>query len=336
MKTLRGATLAAALGLAMLLVAGPDVAAQEVKLRASGSFPAGHTGSIAMEVFKSELARRTNGAVAVELFPGNTLGGAFEQVDQVRTGQVHMAWAGPSFYDRLVPEFNAATLPFAANTAAQAFCMIDSELGAYLAEKSAEKGVLVLGWGSNGFRHITNNKRPIKKVDDLKGLKIRTPSGEVFSLTFRAVGANPTPIDIKELYQALQQGVVDGQENPYDNMWVRKFHEVQKYLSNSGHFYDWVTYFMHKPTFDGLKPEHQKAVRESMFAAVAYQRALAERENHEALGKLVKGGMKYDELPKAELARFREAARPVYDRIRERIGAKSVDLATKAIKECGS
>ena len=336
MKTLRAATFAAALGLTALLVAGSPASAQEVKLRASGSFPAGHTGSIAMEVFKSELARRTNGAVAVELFPGNTLGGAFEQVDQVRTGQVHMSWAGPSFYDRLVPEFNAATLPFAANTAPQAFCMIDSELGAYLAEKSAEKGVLVLGWGSNGFRHITNNKRPIKKVDDLKGLKIRTPSGEVFSLTFRAVGANPTPIDIKELYQALQQGVVDGQENPYDNMWVRKFHEVQKYLSNSGHFYDWVTYFMHKPTFDGLKPEHQKAVREAMFAAVAYQRALAERENNEALGKLINGGMKYDELSKQELAKFRAASRSVYDKIRERIGAKSVDLAMKAIKDCGS
>jgi tripartite ATP-independent transporter DctP family solute receptor len=325
---------AAVVVIAALLGAGPDASAQEVKLRASGSFPAGHTGSIAMEVFKSELARLTKGAVVVELFPGNVLGGAFEQVDQVRTGQIQMSWAGPSFYDRLVPEFNASTLPFAASTASQAFCQIDSELGSYLAERSAEKGVLVLGWGSNGFRHITNNKRPIKKVDDLKGLKIRTPSGEVFSMTFRAVGANPTPIDIKELYQALQQGVVDGQENPYDNMWVRKFHEVQKYLSNSGHFYDWVTYFMHRPTFDGLKPEYQKAVREAMFAAVAYQRALAERQNTEALGKLIKGGMKYDELSKEELAKFREAVRPVYDTIRQRIGGKAVDLALKAIKEC--
>jgi tripartite ATP-independent transporter DctP family solute receptor len=334
MKSAVARSFAAVLGLAVLLVAGPDASAQQVKLRASGSFPAGHTGSIAMEVFKSEVARLTKGAVAVELFPGNVLGGAFEQVDQVRTGQIHMSWAGPSFYDRLVPEFNAATLPFAASTASQAFCQIDSELGTFLTERASEKGVLVLGWGSNGFRHITNNKRPIKKVDDLKGLKIRTPSGEIFSLTFRAVGANPTPIDIKELYQALQQGVVDGQENPYDNMWVRKFHEVQKYLSNSGHFYDWVAYFMHKPTFDALKPDQQKAVREAMFTAVSYQRALAERENNEALGKLVKGGMKYDELSKEELGKFREAVRPVWDRIRERIGSKAVDLAVKAVKEC--
>jgi TRAP-type C4-dicarboxylate transport system substrate-binding protein len=117
-------------------------------------------------------------------------------------------------------------------------------------------------------------------------------------------------------------------------MWVRKFHEVQKYLSNTGHFYDWVTYFMHKPTFDGLKPDYQKAVREAMFAAVAYQRALAERQNTEALGKLIKGGMKYDELSKEELAKFREAVRPVYDSVRQRIGGKAVDLALKAIKEC--
>jgi tripartite ATP-independent transporter DctP family solute receptor len=325
-----------ALGLAGALADGLDASGQEVRLRASGSFPAGHTGSIAMETFKSEVARLTKGAVVVELFPGNVLGGAFEQVDQIRTGQIQMAWAGPSFYDRLVPEFNAATLPFAAANGTQAFCMIDSELGTYLAQKSAEKGVLVLGWGSNGSRHVTNNRRPIKKVEDLKGLKIRIPSGEIFAMTFRAVGANPTPIDIKELYQALQQGVVDGQENPYDNMWVRKFHEVQKYLSNTGHFYDWVTYFMHKPTHDALKPEHQKAIRDAMFASVAFQRALAERENGDALGKLVKGGMRYDELPGEELAKFRDLTRPVYDKIRERIGDRAVDLALKAIKACQS
>src|SRR5262245_65418147 len=105
------------LSVVMMLIAGSHASAQEVKLRASGSFPAGHTGSIAMEVFKSELARRTNGAVAVELFPGNTLGGAFEQVDQVRTGQVHMAWAGPGVYDRLVPGLNGATFALRAHHA---------------------------------------------------------------------------------------------------------------------------------------------------------------------------------------------------------------------------
>lgn len=309
---------------------------QEVILRAAGSFTAGHTSSIAIEMFKSEVARLTKGAVRIDLFPGNQLGGAFEQVDQVRTGQVPLGWGGPSFFDRLVPELNAATLPFAASTGQQAFCLIDSELGQFLDQKMAEKGVLALGWGSNGSRHVTNNKRPIKTVEDLKGLKIRTPSGEVFSMTFRAVGSNPTPIDIKELYQALQQGVVDGQENPYDNMLVRKFHEVQKYVSNTGHFYDYAFYVIHKPTFEALKPDYQQAMRDAMFATVHYQRALAEKKNAEALAGLVKGGMKYDELSKAELAKFRDATKGVYDDMRKRIGDKAMDLALKAIKECST
>ena len=227
-----------------------------------------------------------------------------------------MAWAGPSFFDRLVPDLAATSLPFAVANDKQAFCMIDSEFGTYVNQKVAEKGILVLGWGSNGMRHITNNKRPIKTVEDLKGLKIRTPSGEAWNLLFRAVGANPTPIDIKELYQALQQGVVDGQENPYDNMWVRKFHEVQKYLSNSAHLYDWAFYLIHKPTFDRMTPEQQQAMRDAMFSSVAYQRALAERANGEARDKLIKGGMQYDALSAQELAKFRDATRSVYQTMR--------------------
>lgn len=311
-----------------------EVGAQQIKLRASGSFPASHTTAIAMETFKSEVARLSKNTIQVDLFPGNTLGGAFEQVDQLRTGQIQMAWGGLSFYDKLVPELSAAVLPFAATSTQQAVCQVESEFGRYLEEKMAEKGVLLLGWGAVGARHVTNNKRPIKTVDDLKGLKIRTPSGESWTLTFRAVGANPTPIDIKELYQALQQGIVDGQENPYDNMLVRKFYEVQKYVSNTGHFFDWSGYMIHKPTFDKMSKDQQKAVRDAMFTTIAAQRAMYERENKTSLDGLIKGGMQYDALSKEELAKFREATKSVYAEMRQKIGDKVMNLAEKAIKDC--
>jgi len=171
-------------------------------------------------------------------------------------------------------------------------------------------------------------------VEDMRGLKNRTPSGESWDLTFRALGANPTPIDIKELYQALQQGVVDGQENPYDNMLVRKFYEVQKYLSNTGHFFDWSGYFVNKAAFDKLTPDQQKAVRQAMATAVAEQRAISERENKTARDGLVKGGMQYHELSAAELAKFREATRPVYAEMRKKLGDKVMDLAEASIKRC--
>lgn len=308
--------------------------AQSVHWRASGSFPANHSTSIAMEIFKSEVARLSKNTIKVDLFPNNTLGGAFEQVDQLRTNQIQMAWGGLSFYDKLVPELGAATLPFAASSAEQAECIIDSEFGKYLENKMAEKGILLLGWGQIGARSVTNNIRPIKSVKDIEGLKIRTPPGEAWTLTFRALGANPTPIDIKELYQALQQGVVDAQENPYDNILVRQFYEVQKYVSNTKHFFDWSGYMVNKAAFDALTDEQKKAVKDAMFTAVAAQRAISKRENDSALGELIKRGMQYDELSKEELAKFREATKPVYDQMRAKLGDKVMDLAEAAIKRC--
>lgn len=310
------------------------VQAQQVRWRASGSFPAGHSTSIAMETFKKEVARLTDNAVVVNLFPNNTLGGGFEQVDQIRTGQIEMAWGGLPFYDKLSPDLGAAVLPFGASTAQQAICQIDSEFGRYLEARTAEKGVLIIGWGQIGARHVTNNKRPIRTAEDMKGLKIRTPSGEAWDLTFRALGANPTPIDIKELYQALQQGVVDGQENPYDNMLVRKFYEVQKYLTNTGHFMDWSGFFVNKGAFEKLTAPQQTAVRTAMSTAVAEQRAISERENKTARDGLTKGGMQYYEIPPAELAKFREATKSVYAAMRTKLGDKVMDLAEAAIKRC--
>lgn len=324
-----------ALGLAGWLALAPaDAAAQQVRWRASGSFTAGHSTSLAMDLFKSEVLRLTKGAVQIDNFTNNTLGGAFEQVDQLRTGQIEMAYTGLSFYDKLVPEFSAASLPFAATSSAQAICQVEGEFGKALEAKAAEKGILLLGWGAIGARHLTNNRRPVKTVEDLKGLKIRTPSGDAWTLTFRAVGANPTPIDISELYSALQQGVVDGQENPYDNMLVRKFFQVQKYLSNTGHFHDWAGFMVNKAAFEKLSPDHQKAVRDALFSAIAVQRAISERENKTALQALIKGGMQYTALTPDEIAKFRDATKPVYAELRRRLGDRTMDLAEAAIAEC--
>ena len=325
---------ALAVGGVMILAASEASAQQVVRWRASGSFTASHSASIAMETFKSEVARLSKNTIQVDLFPGNTLGGGFEQVDQLRTGQIQMAWGGMSFYDKLVPELGAATLPFAATSANQAICQVEGDFGRYIEDKVSEKGILLLGWGQIGARHVTNNKRPIKKVEDLQGLKIRTPSGDAWNLTFRAVGANPTPIDIGELYPALQQGVVDGQENPYDNMLVRKFFQVQKYVSNTAHFYDWAGFLVNKAAFEALKPDQQKAVRDAMFSAVAIQRAISERENKTALQGLIKGGMQYDPLSPEEISKFREATRPVYAEMRRRLGDEVMNLAEAAIKTC--
>ena len=277
----------------------------------------------------------TKGQVAIDYFPGSQLGGAFEGVDQVRTGQIDIDVGGPEWFGRVVPAVDVVNLPFLVSSDKQAYCIIDTQLGEHLGKKSEEDGLVVLGWMSNGARHVTNNKHPLKSVDDLAGLKLRTPPSEVYLETFRALGANPTPIDIKELYQALQQGVVDGQENPYGNIMVRKFDEVQKYLSNTGHFFSWAWVVMNKGSYEELSDSHKEALHEAAFRAVAAQRALAERENKAALSVLVERGMQYDEISAEELDKFRAAVRSVYDAARENVGGETLDYAMNAVKACG-
>lgn len=316
------------------LISISSASAEDVRWRASGSFPGSHSTAVAMEVFKSEVARLSDNTITVDLFPDNTLGGGLEQVDQVRTGQIEMAWAGLSFYDKLVPEFSAAVRPFAATSTSEANCQIDGPFGDMLRARASEKGIVVAGFGVIGARHVTNSVRPIKTLEDMQGLKIRIPPADAWALVFGALGANPTPVDIKELYQALQQGVVDGQENPYDNIYIRKFQEVQKYLSNTAHFYDLVGYFINKDAYEGLDEKQKKAVDEAMFRALAVQRALSDRDNAAARQKLIDAGMQYDEIPVSELKRFREVTQPFYDGLRSTLGNEVMDLADKATEVC--
>jgi tripartite ATP-independent transporter DctP family solute receptor len=316
------------------LISISSASAEEVRWRASGSFPGAHSTAVAMEVFKSEVARLSNNTITVDLFPDNTLGGGLEQVDQVRTGQIEMAWAGLSFYDKLVPEFSAAVRPFAASSTGEANCQIEGPFGDMLRTKASEKGIIAAGFGVIGARHVTNSVRPIKTLEDIQGLKIRIPPADAWTLVFGALGANPTPVDIKELYQALQQGVVDGQENPYDNIYIRKFHEVQKYLSNTAHFYDLVGYFINKEAYERLDENQKKAVDDAMFRAIAVQRALSDRDNAAARQALIDAGMQYDEIPASELKRFREATQPFYDGLRTTLGDEVMDLAEKAVESC--
>ncbi len=318
-----------------ILIAFSGVAAEaQTKLRVSGHFPAGHTASQGMAVMNEELEKLTSGEVAIDYFPDELLGGSFEGVEQVRTGQIDIDLNGPEWYGKVVPELEVLNLPFLANSDAQAYCIINSGLGDYLEEKMAEKGLVILGWMANGIRHMTNNARPVTSMADISGLKIRTPPSETYLETFRALGANATPIDINELYQALQQGVVDGQENPYDNTLNRKFYEVQKYLSNTGHFFSWAWLVMNQGSYDGLSEEQRAALHESADMAVEWQRQLASENNRKALQSLIDQGMQYDELPPEVFEEFREAVTPVYDTARGRAGDAAVDRALEVAQGC--
>ena len=317
MKTLTTLALA-------LTICFPAVAQQ--KLQIAGNFATEHPSSVAVEqVFKKEVARLSNNQLQVDVFPAMQLGGAKENVDAVRSGTLALTWVGAAFMSRIVPELEAVSLPFIFPNREAAYRVIDGPVGDAIEAKLQAKGFTSLGWMELGMRHITNSRGPIKSAADLKGLKLRLQPNETHLATFRALGANPVAMDVKELYSALEQRVVDAQENPYTVIAASRYGEVQKHLSNSGHFFDFIAVVANKKAFEQMKPEHQKAVREAMAATVAHQRKLAADTEARLLPEL-KAKMTYTEIAPAALDEMKKTALPaVLEGVKKRAGADLVE-----------
>lgn len=314
----------AVLALAGAAAAAPASAQQ--KLQIAGNFAAEHPSSVAVDqVFKKEVERLTNKQLQVHVFPAMQLGGAKENVDAVRSGTLALTWVGGAFLSRIAPELEAVSLPFVFADRAAAFRVIDGPVGAAIDKKLLDKGFITLGWMELGMRHITNSRGPIKSAADLKGMKLRLQPNETHLATFRALGANPVAMDVKELYSALEQHVIDAQENPYTVIAASRYGEVQKHLSNSGHFFDLIAVVASKKAFEQLKPEYQKAVREAMTATVTQQRKLAIEAEAKVLPEL-KAKMTYTEITPAARDEMRKIALPaVLEGVKKRAGADLVE-----------
>jgi TRAP-type transport system periplasmic protein len=305
-------------------------AAAQQKLQIAGNFASEHPSSVAVDqVFKKEVARLTNNQLQVDVFPAMQLGGAKENVDAVRSGTLAITWVGAAFLSRIAPELEAVSLPFVFANRESAFRVIDGPVGQAIDKKLQDKGFISLGWMELGMRHVTNSKTPIRTMADLKGLKVRLQPNETHLATFRALGANPVAMDVKELYSALEQRVVDGQENPYTVISASRFSEVQKQLSNTGHFFDFIAVVASKKAFEQLKPEHQKAVREAMTATIATQRKLAVYQEAAKFDEL-KSKMAYTEITPAAREEMRKASLPVIEDVKKRAGA---DLVNQVLAE---
>lgn len=321
----------APLALAVALGGAAPALAQQ-KLQIAGNFATEHPSSLAVEqVFRKEVARLTRNELQVDVFPAMQLGGAKENVDAVRSGTLALTWVGAAYLSRIVPELEALSLPFVFPNREAAFRVIDGPVGESIDKKLQDKGFVSLGWMELGMRHMTNSRGPITGIADLKGLKVRLQPSETHLATFRLLGANPVAMDVKELYSALEQHVVDGQENPYTVISANRFGEVQKYLSNSGHFFDLIAVVASKKAFEQMKPEHRKAVREAMATTVAFERKLAAESEGKALAEL-KTKMTYTEISPAAREEMRKAAASVIDSVvKKRAGAELVEQVLAAV-----
>ena len=318
------------------LIATAFTATAQTTIRVAGNFAAEHASSLAMEVFRTELEELTGGTLVAQIFPAQQLGGAAENVQGVRIGAIELIWVGTAYLTRTVPELEALSLPFQYANREEAFALADGPVGEALDERLAAHGMTSLGYMELGFRHVTNNRGPITTMEDFSGLRIRLQPNETHLATFRALGANPLAMDVGELYSALEQGVIDGQENPFAIINASGYAGVQHYLSNTGHFYDFISVVANRDRLAALSSEHQQAIREAMTTAITYQRQLAAEQEVAALTILQEAGMTYTPVPDELAAAMREATASIADGAAERIGAEMATLVAEAMAAPGN
>jgi len=286
----------------------------------------------AKDVFKKYVEEKSGGKINVELYPNGQLGGDRQAVEAVQLGTIQMTIPAAAVLSGFEKKFQVFDLPYLFKSKEAAYKALDGELGKKLNETLIPLGLKNLAYGENGFRHISNNKMPIEKPEDIKGLKIRTMENPVHMATFKALGANPTPISFGELYTALQQGTVDAQENPIALVYTSKFYEVQKYYTLDGHVYAATAVLINNDFFNKLPPDLQKVVVEGAEKYRDEQRKLSSKQDVEMMDALKKTNMKVNELTDVQKQKFIQATLPVYDQFKDVLGADLIELAKQANK----
>jgi TRAP-type transport system periplasmic protein len=248
----------------------------------------------------AEVAKaKSNGRIEIQVSPSAQLGDDAAMVTAMRSGALDLSANSQGAVATTVPEYAAFGMPFLFADLPQAWKLLDGPLGKELAEKTAEKGLIVLGYWDNGIRHMSNSKKPLIKPDDLKGMKMRTPPDAVTVDIMQALGAEAQQIKFSELYVALQQGVVDGQENPLMNIHASKLYEVQKFISLTGHKYEMTPLLMSKRSWDKLSELDKKILQEAALEATTLQRKLSRDSDTSLLADLKSKGVRIDVADKS-------------------------------------
>jgi len=293
-----------------LLTAGHLAFAQTpVKLTLGHGAAPGNPRHEAALLFAERVKAKTAGRIEVQVAHSAQLGDDAAMVTALRSGTLDMSANSQGAMANVVPEYAALGLPFLFPDIHKAWQLLDGPIGEDLAKRTAAKGMVVLGYWDNGIRHITNSKRPIKVPADVKGLKIRTPPDTMTVDIMQALGADTQQIKFAELYVALQQGVVDGQENPLANVASAKLYEVQKYLSLTGHKYEATPFVISKRSWERLSPADQKVFTEAAAEATQLQRKLSKEADDKLAAELKGKGVQVDAVDRKA---FVEATRSVY------------------------
>ncbi|MEW6265738.1 MAG: TRAP transporter substrate-binding protein [Thermodesulfobacteriota bacterium] len=315
MKGWKRTVLSAALTLILAVLLSGQVWAGNYKL--GHVAPPSHPYHLGALKFAELVKERTGGQIAIDVFPSSQIGNERDLVEGLQLGTVDFVVTSTGPMSSFEPKFGAPDLPFIFRDLPHAYKVLDGEVGRELYASLEKKGITGLSWFENGFRQVTNSKRPIEKAEDFKGLKLRTMENPIHVAFFRELGADPTPMAFGEVFSALEQKVVDGQENPVAAVLTTKFYEVQKYLAMTGHVYTAVPLLVRSNLLNSFKPEQRKIVLDAAKEAGVYQRQLLADQEKKGLDELKAKGM---QITYPDRSKLREATTPVYKKFEATIG----------------
>ncbi len=319
-RSLAPRRLLAALGLVAGLV---SAASAQTVMRINISIGKDSHQGVAIDTFAKEVEQRTAGRYKIETFYAGSLGGERESIESVQLGTQALTLTSTGPVPNFVPDARILDIPFLFRDKAHAHAVLDGPIGQEMSKKFEPKGFKVLAWCDNGVRHMTNSKRDVNLPDDLKGLKMRTMENPVHVAAYKSLGIVTTPMAFPEVFTALQQGTVDGQENPLSVIMAAKFDQVQKHVSLTGHVFSPAVFLMNKSMFDKLSADDQKAFMEAAKAGTVANRARVDADDAKGVEYLrSKGVTVIDNIDKAK---FAAKMAPVLADFEKQFGKDNID-----------
>ncbi|HHV06620.1 MAG TPA: DctP family TRAP transporter solute-binding subunit [Firmicutes bacterium] len=292
-----------------------------IVFKAGHSVAESHPYHLGLVKFADIVKEQTNGKVQIEIYANAQLGNERDMIEGLQLGTIDFVVSSTGPMSNFVPEIGIVDLPFLFRDREHAYAVLDGPIGQNLLEKFEAKQILGLAFWENGFRHLTNSKHPVNTPEDVKGLKIRTMENPVHQDAFHALGAAPTPMAWSEVFTALQQKTIDGQENPIPIIYNQKIYEAQKHLALTGHFYSPSLLLMSAASMDKLSDEEQDIIRKAAVEAADYEREQIKIQEDEQIDKLKAEGM---EITEPDHAAFQEATQSVYEKFEDQFGKELI------------
>src|SRR3954465_14242711 len=300
-----------------------SLAAAQTTMKISISTAQNSHQGVAIDTFAKEVEKRTGGRYKIQTFYNGSLGGERESIEAVQLGTQELAFSSSGPVPNFVPETKILDVPFLFRDKAHARAVLDGPIGQELLQKFDARGIKALAWGENGFRHMTNSKRAVNGPEDLKGLKMRTMENPVHVQAYKGFGIIPTPMAFSEVFTALQQGTVDGQENPLSVITAAKLDQVQKYLTLTGHVYSPAVILISKAQWDTLSAADKQSFNEAAKVAVKADRDRIDDDEKKAVADLRAKGMQVVE--NVDKAKFQAALAPTFAEFGKKFGQDNID-----------